>query len=506
MNRSAGILLSVTSLPSRYGIGSLSDGAYRFVDWLAGAGQTYWQILPLGPTDCGPSDNSPYQSYSAFAGNPYLISLEALVAQGVLTREECDAADFDGPEGRVDYEKLHAHRLPLLRRAYERSDISRNPDYQQFLRENDWRLNDYALFMVLKGFFHEAPWTDWPEDIRLHWGFAVDYYNRTLYYDVEFQKYLQFRFFQQWWALKDYANRRGIQIIGDMPIYVSPDSADVWAHPELFQLNEQNLPTAAAGCPPDAFAAGGQIWGNPLYRWDYHRSTGYDWWVSRVWHSFRLYNVVRIDHFRGFDEYFSIPAGSGSALSGHWERGPGLDLFRTVEARLGWRRVIAEDLGYMTDSVRQLVRNTGFPNMKVLEFGFDPEDVGAANDYLPHNYGANCVAYTGTHDNETLAGWLESLSPEGKQMVRDYLCAGTLTDGQLPRALIALVMRSRANDCIIPMQDWLGLGNDCRMNAPSVVGVNWRWRLRGDELTAELQREILDMTRRYGRMNWEISQ
>ncbi len=360
--------------------------------------------------------------------------------------------------------------------------------------------------MALKGFFHEVPWTDWPEDIRLHWGFAVDYYNRTLYYDVEFQKYLQFQFFRQWWALKDYANRRGIQIIGDMPIYVSLDSADVWAHPELFQLNEQNLPTAVAGCPPDAFAAGGQIWGNPLYRWDYHRSTGYDWWVTRVWHSFRLYDVVRIDHFRGFDEYFSIPAGSGSALSGHWERGPGLDLFRTVEARLGWQRVIAEDLGYMTDSVRQLVRNTGFPNMKVLEFGFDPEDVGAANDYLPHNYGENCVAYTGTHDNETLAGWLESLSPEGKQMVRDYLYADSLTDAQLPGALIALVMRSRANDCIIPIQDWLGLGNDCRMNVPSVVGVNWRWRLRGDELTEELQREILGMTRRYGRMNWDAPQ
>ncbi|MCD7927393.1 MAG: 4-alpha-glucanotransferase, partial [Oscillospiraceae bacterium] len=435
---------------------------------------------------------------------PYFISLEALVEQGVLTQEECDAADFDSADGKVDYQKLHDHRLPLLRRAYERSEISRNQDYQQFLQENNWWLSDYALFMALKGFFHEAPWTEWPEDIRLHWGFAVDYYHRELYYDVEFQKYLQFQFFRQWWALKDYANRRGIQIIGDIPIYVSPDSADVWAHPELFQLNEQNQPTAVAGCPPDAFSATGQIWGNPLYRWDYHRSTGFDWWASRLWHSFRLYNVVRIDHFRGFDEYYSIPCDSDSALSGHWERGPGIDLFRTVEARLGWRRIIAEDLGYMTDSVRWLVRNTGFPNMKVLEFAFDPDDVGAANDYLPHNYGENCVAYTGTHDNETLVGWYQNLSQEEKQLVRDYLCDEGLTDECLPRALIALVLRSRANDCIIPIQDWLGCDNSCRMNVPSTVGQNWRWRLKRGELTAKLQGEIFQMTRRFGRMNWDI--
>ncbi|MCD7838516.1 MAG: 4-alpha-glucanotransferase [Clostridiales bacterium] len=504
MNRSAGILLSVTSLPSKYGIGCFDRSAYLFVDWLVGAGQTYWQILPLAPVSHGMSDNSPYQAFSAFAGNPYFISLETLVEQGVLTREECNAVDFDGPDGRVDYQKLHDHRLPLLRRAYERSDISRNPAYQQFVQENNWWLSDYALFMALKDFFHEAPWTEWPEDIRLHWGFAVDYYHRELYYDVEFQKYLQFQFFQQWWALKDYANRKGIQIIGDIPIYVSPDSADVWAHPELFQLNEQNQPTAVAGCPPDAFSATGQIWGNPLYRWDYHRSTGFDWWVSRLWHSFRLYNVVRIDHFRGFDEYFSIPCDSDSALSGHWEQGPGIDLFRTVEARLGWRRIIAEDLGYMTDSVRWLVRNTGFPNMKVLEFGFDPDDVGAANDYLPHNYGENCVAYTGTHDNETLVGWYQNLSPAERQLVRDYLCDECLTDERLPRALIALVMRSRANDCIIPIQDWLGCDNSCRMNVPSTVGQNWRWRLKGGELTAKLQQEILQMTLRFGRMNWDI--
>ncbi|MCD8050804.1 MAG: 4-alpha-glucanotransferase [Clostridiales bacterium] len=504
MNRSAGILLSVTSLPSKYGIGCFDGSAYRFVDWLAGAGQTYWQILPLAPVSHGKSDNSPYQAFSAFAGNPYFISLEARVEQGVLTQGECDAADFDSADGRVDYQKLHDNRLPLLRKAYERSDISRDPAYQQFVQENNWWLSDYALFMALKGFFREAPWTEWPEDIRLHWGFAVDYYHRKLYYDVEFQKYLQFQFFRQWWALKDYANRRGIQIIGDIPIYVSPDSADVWAHPELFQLNEQNQPTAVAGCPPDAFSATGQIWGNPLYRWDYHRSTGFDWWVSRLWHSFRLYNVVRIDHFRGFDEYFSIPCDSTSALSGHWERGPGLDLFRTVEARLGWRRIIAEDLGYMTDSVRWLVRNTGFPNMKVLEFGFDPDDVGAANDYLPHNYGENCVAYTGTHDNETLVGWYQNLSPAVGQLVRDYLCDESLADERLPHALIALVLRSRANDCIIPIQDWLGCDNRCRMNVPSTVGQNWRWRLRGGELTAELQSQILGMTLRFGRMNWDI--
>ena len=503
MKRSAGILLSVTSLPSRYGIGCFDQSAYDFVDFLAKSGQKYWQILPLGATSYGKSGDSPYQAYSAFAGNPYFISLDALVEEGVLTREECDAADFGDDPADVDYEKLHAARWGLLRRAYERSDISHDPEYQQFMRENSWWLSDFALFMAVKNFFGEMPWTEWPEDIRMHWGFALDYYRRELYFDIEFQQYMQFKFYQQWMRLKRYANSRQIDIVGDIPIYVSPDSADVWAHPELFQLDENNRPTRIAGCPPDGFSATGQVWGNPLYRWDYHRETGYSWWVSRLWYSFKLYDVVRIDHFRGFDEYFSIPAGSETAATGHWEKGPGMDLFRRVEECLGHRRVIAEDLGYMTDSVRRLVRDSGFPNMKVLEFAFDSRDSGAANDYLPHNYGENCVVYTGTHDNETIVGWFDCIKPEEREMARDYLCDHYTPDSELYRSFISLAMMSRAATCIIPIQDHLGLDNSCRMNKPSTVGKNWRWRLTPGQITEELSKELLALSKRYGRTNWD---
>ena len=499
MSRAAGILLSVTSLPSKYGIGCFSKSAYDFVDWLKAAGQTYWQILPICPTSYG---DSPYQSFSTFAGNPYFISMEALIDEGVLTAEECDSMDFGDVADDIDYEKQYWARYPLLRRAYERSNISQNQEYLHFVEENRWWLDDYALFMAVKSYFDGAPWTHWPEDIRLHWGFALDYYRRELYYDIEFQQYLQFKFFQQYRALKAYANEKGIQIIGDIPIYVAMDSADTWAHPELFQLDEHNVPTAVAGCPPDGFSATGQLWGNPLYRWDYHRQTGYDWWLSRLWYCFQLYDVTRIDHFRGFDEYYSIPYGAATAMEGHWEKGPGLELFRRVEQVLGWHEVIAEDLGYVTDSVRWLVQESGFPGMKVLEFAFDSRDSGSANDYLPHNYTENCVVYTGTHDNETITGWFDSISKEEQQSARDYLCDQRQPKESLYRSFIALVMRSCAKYCIIPMQDYLGLDNSCRMNTPSTVGTNWRWRLTEGSLTQELCQEILQTTKRYGRMNW----
>ena len=302
MNRYAGVLLSVTSLPSKYGIGCFDRAAYDFVDWLEKAGQRYWQILPLGATSHGGSDDSPYQACSAFAGNPYLISLESLIEEGALTRQECDELDFGKNPAKVDFVALSKNRLTLLHKAYERSHIGENEAFHAFCRENSWWLDDYALFMALKTFFGGVSFRQWPEDIRMHWGFALDYYNRELYFDVEFQKYLQFQFDRQWTKLKAYANSKHIQIVGDIPIYVSPDGADVWAHPELFQLDGNNCSTAIAGCPPDAFAADGQVWGNPLYRWDYHRTTGYDWWISRMWYSFKLYDVVRIDHFRAFDE------------------------------------------------------------------------------------------------------------------------------------------------------------------------------------------------------------
>lgn len=503
MKRYAGVLLSVTSLPSKYGIGCFDQAAYDFVDWLEKAGQRYWQILPLGATAHGGSDNSPYQAYSAFAGNPYMISLEALIEEGVLTRRECGAVDFGTDPAKVDFDKLHENRYTLLHKAYERSRISENKDYQRFCGENAWWLNDYALFMALKDFFGGVPFLQWPEDIRMHWGFAVDYYNRELYFEVEFQKYMQFQFDRQWAKLKAYANARHIRIVGDIPIYVSPDGADVWAHPELFQLDGGNRPTAIAGCPPDAFAADGQVWGNPLYRWDYHRATGYEWWVSRMWHSFKLYDVVRVDHFRGFDEYFSIPQGAATARGGHWEKGPGMELFDTIRYRLGDVSIIAEDLGFMTEGVRRLVRDSGFPNMKVLQFAVDPADTAGSNDYWPHNYSANCVVYTGTHDNETVAGWYAGLDGAAKKQIRDYLCDYYTPDTQMYQVLINLTMASVARDCIVPMQDYLALGNEARMNKPGTVGFNWRWRLKPGQVTDGLAEELLALAKRTGRANWD---
>ncbi len=461
--------MSVTSLPGRYGIGCFSKSAYDFVDWLREAGQTCWQILPLGPTSYGDSP--------------------------------CQSADFGKRADDIDYEKIYKNRYPLLHKAYERSRISEDPDYVRFVEENRWWLADYALFMAVKDRFGGAPWTEWAEDIRLRRDYAMDYYRRELYFDIEFQQYLQYKFFSQWKKLKAYANEKGIQIIGDIPIYVAMDSADAWAHPELFQLDERNMPAAVAGCPPDGFSATGQLWGNPLYRWEYHKSTGYDWWMSRMWFCFQMYDVVRIDHFRGFDEYYSIPYGEETAVNGHWEKGPGIDLFRCMEQRLGKHQVIAEDLGYVTDSVRKMVQESGFPGMKVLEFAFDSRDSGSASDYLPHNYAENSAAYTGTHDNETIAGWFRSITDEERQMARDYLCDQHTPAEELYKSFIALVMRSRSDLCIIPMQDYLGLDNQSRMNQPSTLGKNWKWRLVKGELSDELKEEILAITRRYGRMN-----
>ena len=500
MRRESGILLSVASLPSRYGIGCFSKEAYEFVDQLKAAGQSYWQILPLGPTSYG---DSPYQSFSTFAGNPYYISLENLIDEGLLTREECEAADLGDDAGLVDYEKLYENRFPLLRKAYERSGAGNDREFLRFKAENAWWLDDYALYMAVKARFDQAAWTQWAKDIRLRWQNALDYYRRELYFDIEFHQYLQYLFMSQWNRLKAYANSRGIRIVGDIPIYVALDSADAWASPELFQLDENNAPQAVAGCPPDGFSATGQLWGNPLYRWDYHRQTGYGWWFKRLSYCYRLYDVVRIDHFRGFDQYFSIPAGAENAVGGHWEQGPGIELFRRVKEALGDKEIIAEDLGYVTDSVRRLVAETGYPGMKVLEFAFDSRDSGCASDYLPHNYPENCVAYTGTHDNETIAGWFESIKPEEQKLARDYLCDHYTPVEELHLPFISLVMRSQARMCIIPLQDYLGLGNDCRINTPSTVGENWRWRLVPGQMSEAVTEEIGMVTRRYGRWNWD---
>ena len=497
MERTAGILLSITSLPSKYGIGCFSESAYKFVDWLKAAGQSYWQILPLVPTSYG---DSPYQSFSTYAGNPYFISLEALIEEGVLSKEECDGVVWGEDESSVDYEKIYEQRFKLLRNAYERSNVTSDAGYLKFVEEQAWWLKDYALFMSVKDRFGGAAWTEWAEDIRLRYEPAMDYYRKEMYFEIEFHQYLQYKFYTQWMQLKNYANSQGIQIIGDIPIYVAMDSADTWAHPELFQLDINNVPLAVAGCPPDGFSATGQLWGNPLYKWDYHRKTQYYWWIGRMAYCFRLYDVVRIDHFRGFDEYFSIPYDAENATCGHWEKGPGVELFYRMKEILGEREVIAEDLGYMTDSVRQLVKDSGFPNMKVLEFAFDARDTGSASDYLPHNYTENCVAYTGTHDNETIIGWLDCISPKERQMARKYLCDEKTAWKNLNWPLIALIMRSRANLCIVPMQDYLGLDNNSRMNKPSTVGMNWKWRLSEEQLSEELRKKIREMTLRYGRI------
>ena len=496
MKRASGILMPISSLPSRYGIGCFSKSAYEFVDQLKKAGQRYWQILPLGPTSYG---DSPYQSFSTFAGNPYFISLETLIEEGVLTEEECEEVEYGGSESEVDYGRMYEVRFQLLRRAYERSSVYEEKEFADFCWMNGWWLEDYALFMAVKGRFEGRSWNEWADDIRLRLPNALDYYRKEQYYEIEFYKYIQYKFSQQWMKLKRYANDNGISIIGDIPIYVAFDSADTWANPELFQLDENNVPTAVAGCPPDAFSATGQLWGNPLYRWDYHAQTGYGWWVKRISNCFNLYDVVRIDHFRGFDEYYSIPYGDETAENGHWEKGPGMDLFRTIESHLGQKQIIAEDLGFMTDSVRQLVKDSGYPNMKVLEFAFDCRDSGNASDYLPHNYSTNCVVYTGTHDNETLVSWYKNIKPEERRMVRDYLHNYKIADKWIYKDIIALAMRSVAQLCIIPMQDFLGFDNKARMNKPSTLGENWKWRLKEGEFTEELMEEILAMTKLYGR-------
>ena len=492
--RASGILMPVFSLPSRYGIGSFSKSAYQFVDMLKKAGQKYWQILPLCPTSYG---DSPYQSFSTYAGNPYFIDLDQLIEEKLLTRKECQACDFGDDPQDIDYGKLYENRFKLLRKAYERANVGEDQEFEAYRRENAWWLDDYALFMAVKDRFDGVAWNEWAEDIRLRWSNAMDYYRRELYYEIEFYSYLQFVFMKQWKKLKNYANINGIEIIGDIPIYVAFDSADAWANPELFQFDAENLPTAVAGCPPDGFSADGQLWGNPLYRWDYHRETGFDWWIRRIAYCSELYDVVRIDHFRGFDEYSSIPYGDTTARNGHWEKGPGIALFEAAKNRLGELNIIAEDLGYITDSVKKLVADSGFPGMKVLEFAFDSRE---KSDYLPYTYEKNSVVYTGTHDNETIAGWYAGLDKSDLKMCTDYMNIDRIPGKEYHWDFIRLAMLSVSDLCVIPIQDYLGLDNRARINHPSTLGTNWRWRLAKGQLSASLLKEIREMTRISGRL------
>ncbi|MDD7267773.1 MAG: 4-alpha-glucanotransferase [Lachnospiraceae bacterium] len=477
--RSSGILLPIFSLPGKYGIGTLGQEAYEFVDFLEQTGQSAWQILPLGPTGYG---DSPYQSFSTYAGNPYLISLTKLIEEGLLTQEECEACDFGADETRIDYELLYRHRLSLLELAWQRASQKPDDGLRQYLEANREWLPDYALFIAVKHHFGDVGLEQWDEDIRLRRPQAYVRYRRRLADQVAFHSYLQYLFERQWLALKEYANARGIRIIGDIPIYVSYDSADVWSEPQLFELNTNGLPNRIAGCPPDAFAPKGQRWGNPLYRWEEHKRDGYRWWIRRMRRCMQLYDVIRIDHFRGFDQYFAIEAEAETAEHGCWLDGPGMELFAAMHDSLGEIDIIAEDLGFITDSVRELVRATGYPNMKVIQFAFDARDTGQAGDHLPHTYGWRSVVYTGTHDNPPLMAWLEEITPQERKQVQTYTQAVSDTTEDLLDGLFRIVVSSPAKLCIIPLQDYLRLGSEARMNRPSVMGGNWQWRVTADAL------------------------
>ena len=490
--RKCGVLMPISSLPSRFGIGGFSKEAYDFVDFLAAGGQSLWQILPLGPTGYG---DSPYQAFSAFAGNPYFISLDKLIEEGVLTEQECEDCDYgDNPEY-INYEKIYNTRFKLLRMAFDRSDIINNEEYQCFVEENKEWLKDYAMYMAIKDSMDGIAWIEWDEDIRLRKPEAMARYAKELENDINFYSYQQYLFATQWAQLKAYANKKGVEIVGDIPIYVAFDSADTWANPELFQLDEDNIPTGVAGCPPDAFSATGQLWGNPLYRWDYHAETGFAWWIRRLAYCFKIYDVVRIDHFRGFDEYWAIPYGDETAEFGRWEKGPGYALFDAVKKALGNRPIIAEDLGFLTPSVLKLVKKTGYPGMKILQFAFDPRE---ESDYLPHNYTNNSVVYTGTHDNDTVNGWISALSRKDLAFAKKYI--GIKRTSDICSNLVRMALASVSDTAIIPLQDYLELGSEARINTPSTLGGNWEWRVKADACTPELSARMLDLAQIFGRI------
>ena len=484
--------MPVFSLPSKYGIGCFSKEAYKFVDKLKKAGQSYWQILPLGPTGYG---DSPYQSFSTFAGNPYYIDLKTLIKDGLLTKKECKAYDFGEKEDEIDYEKIYRARFKVLKKAYDR--FEKGKDYNDFVNENSYWLEDYALYMAIKDRNNGVSWKEWEAPLRDREESALAQAREELAEEIGFYKFQQYEFDKQWKKLHAYANEKGIQIIGDIPIYVAFDSADTWASPELFQFDENNNPTGVAGCPPDAFSATGQLWGNPLYNWEYHKETGYAWWIQRIAYCLKLYDVVRIDHFRGFDEYYAIPYGEETAVNGKWMPGPGMDLFRAIEAKLGRPEIIAEDLGFLTPSVLKLLKDSGFPGMKVLQFAFDARE---SSNYLPHTYPTNCVVYTGTHDNDTTRGWYHEVGKDARDFAKEYMCKPRLDEDTLTGDFIAMAMSSVADLCVIPMQDYLNLGSSARINIPSTLGGNWVWRMKKKQFSDSVVDEIARVTKLYGRM------
>ena len=493
--RSSGILFHPTSLPGKYGIGTLGKEAYAFIDFLKKSKQKLWQIFPLGPTGYG---DSPYQSFSSFAGNPYLIDFDLLIEAHLLSEEDLKDIFFGDNEEYIDYGAIYNQKYPLLRKAYENFKSSDNNEMkgslENFKRENSSWLNDYSLYISLKNHFNGLPWNEWAQDIKNREDGAMHHYRSELADDIEYHNFIQFLFFKQWGDVKRYANENGIKIIGDIPIFVAADSSDAWANPEIFLFDKERKPVKVAGVPPDYFSATGQLWGNPLYNWEKLRDTNYNWWVERVRANLSTCDIIRIDHFRGFEAYWAVPYGDDTAINGQWEPGPGIDLFNAIKSQLGELPIIAEDLGLMTQGVIDLREATGFPGMKILGFAFDS---GEENDYLPHTYTRNCVVYTGTHDNDTLVGWFQKAKEEDREFARNYL--NSRADEEIHWDAIRGAWSSVACMAISPVQDFLGLGSEARINTPGVASGNWQWRLKHGVLTNELAEKIAKLTKIYSR-------
>ncbi|MCR4615901.1 MAG: 4-alpha-glucanotransferase [Clostridiales bacterium] len=499
LERSCGVLMPIFSLPSKYGIGTLGKAAKKFVDFLVDAGHSYWQILPVGPTSYG---DSPYQSFSTFAGNPYFIDLEELISDKLLTRKECESPDWGDDPHRVDYAKIYNNRFDVLRKAYQRGKERDKAEVDAFARENVGWLPDYALYMAVKRHFGMKAWFDWEDkDIRLRKPEAVKKYFLLLAEDIDFFIYVQYLFFKQWDEFKKYANEKGISIIGDIPIYVAMDSADVWSEPQWFQLDDDNVPKEVAGVPPDYFSADGQLWGNPLYRWDRMAADGYGWWIRRIGGAQKLYDVLRIDHFRGMESYWAVPYGAKTARNGRWVKGPGMKLVGMLTNWFSDMQFIAEDLGILTPEVRELLADSGLPGMKVLEFAFDHTK---PSNYLPHVYNKNCICYAGTHDNATLKEWYQTSDPKDIAFAKEYL--GLNENEGFIEGVLRGGMSSVADLFIAQMQDWLELGAEARINTPGTSCGNWQWRMDVGAISKALSKNMARMAVIYGRSDkpWTI--
>lgn len=492
MQRSSGIIMHIASLPNEYGIGTFGKSAYQFADFLKGAGQKYWQLLPLGHASYG---DSPYQSFSAFAGNPYFIDFKLLAKDGLLEAKDYESFACQDNTLEIDYGRLFRTRYKVLRKAYDKSKRILGDELVNFVKEKKLWIEDYALYMAIKYKNDLKSWQEWPYELKTREKKALDKVREDLKEETEFWIFVQYQFFKQWTELKDYVNRLGIEIIGDIPIYIAEDSADAWSNPKIFKLDENKIPTVVAGCPPDAFSETGQLWGNPIYRWDYLEETGYKWWIERIKESLKLYDMIRIDHFRGFEAYWEVPYGETTAMNGRWAKGPGIKLFKAIKEALGDVNIIAEDLGYLTQEVIDFRNETGYPGMKVLQFAFDTRE---ESEYIPHTYYRNCIVYTGTHDNDTILGWMHTTGKkEDVAHAIDYLHL-TQEEGY-HWGFIRGAWSSVGAIAITQMQDILGLGNEARMNFPSTVGFNWNWRMKEDALDKALIDKVYQMTRLYGR-------